>query len=188
MAIPRRAGLGTYLPAASRPHPQASQCAKTTLLLRNGLSLLMATSRHSVAQNRLLLYPQQRTFGLGQIETPACRCRDGLTDAVQIALGGVPCRPARTRDGGSGLATRIEPDWPAGDQVGAVAPRSVTGRGRSPARTRPRPAAGRFSPPTPRCRATDGLSSWAWRWSCGLRLRSGEEPFRHRDEGQEVVA
>ncbi len=36
-------------------------------------------------------------------------------------------------------------------------------------------------------RATDGLSSWAWLWSRGLRLRSGEKPFRRRDEVYEPL-
>ncbi len=55
------------------------------LLLQIAESLLMATSRHSAAQNRLLLYPQQRTFGLGQIQAPTCRRRNGLADIIKVA-------------------------------------------------------------------------------------------------------
>ncbi len=39
-----------------------------------------------------------------------------------VVMSGVPCPPARTQDGGSGLATRIGPVRPAGDRGGALAP------------------------------------------------------------------
>ena len=42
-------------------------------------------NRHPVARNRLPFCPQQRTFGLGQIQAPACRRRDGLADTIKVA-------------------------------------------------------------------------------------------------------
>ncbi len=32
-----------------------------------------------------LLIPQQQTFGLGQIQAPACRRRNGLADTIKVA-------------------------------------------------------------------------------------------------------
>ncbi len=31
------------------------------------------------------LTPQEQTFGLGQIQVPACRCCDGLSDTIKVA-------------------------------------------------------------------------------------------------------
>ncbi len=53
---------------------------------RQRQSPLVAMNGSQGRRNLSLLFPQQATFGLGQIQAPACRRRDGLADAVQIEV------------------------------------------------------------------------------------------------------
>ena len=44
-----------------------------------------------------LLYPQEQTFGQGQVQAPACRSRDGFADAIGVAYA-IPLCIAATLD------------------------------------------------------------------------------------------